>query len=81
MYYFNAVAAEQRPLRRTRARTNVLILIEGYKAAVERGREAATAAQPKLQLLLEKKLANEAAAGQTRVDAMLAALDAELAAL
>ncbi len=81
MYYFNAVAAERRPLRRTCARTNVRILIEGYKAAVKRGRAAATAAQPKLQLLLEKKLANEAAAGQTRVDAMLAALDAELAAL
>ncbi len=81
MYYFSPVAAEQRPLRHARAPTNVLILIEGYKSAVERGRAIATAAQPKLQLLAEKKLANEAAAGQTRVDAMLAALDAELAAL
>jgi hypothetical protein len=73
MYYFNAVAAGRRPVQRSRARTNILILIEGYKAAVERGRAAATAAQLKLQLLLAKKLANEAAVGQTGVDAMLAA--------
>ena len=81
MFYFNHIAAEQRPLRRARTFTNVLMLIEGYRAAVARGRATATLARPKLQLLLERKLANEAAAGQTRVDAMLAALDAEIAGL
>ncbi len=78
MFFFNQVAAEKRPLQWARARTDARILVEGYRAAVERGRAGGSAAAP---APAGGEAISEAAAGQTRVDEMLRAIDAELEAI
>lgn len=81
MFFFNQKAAEARPLKRAIWRTELDIKIHGYQLAEQRGRDLVVTAQPKLQQLYDKTLAAEAAAGQSRVDAMLASLDARVAAV